>query len=349
MPPHAEYRLVLGLVIATLDPRDRAVLALASRACSDLARLPCPCTKASVILPPPPGSAPTAWLATHRASTLIIRKRMQAPTSEFLECVRALVDAVSSLAACPRRLEIACPFVGDTRSVCELAGVLLRAGVEELAVSAPGALPPQDAVDLCLGTRTRSVELELDVDELRLSGSAARLEHLSLANSKLLRVLRTPDGGLPALQSLSLGGGVRLCEVARHPLRRLCLDDSTLVTDPRVPVESLCLVAPCRLDCWADSGVRELEVDMWHRRSDEVAFGSLGAWPHLHTLVLRDVRRLSALDDLVSWSITGLPPNLRCLRAHVPVDDAVDPPRAIQRYCMHLAHIFRLECTCDFV
>lgn len=345
MPPHDEYRLVLGLVISALSPRDRAALALASRVCRDLARSPCPCDVVRVTLPPPPGSSPYDWLATHRAGTLVIRKRLSAPTIEFLGAVRAVVEA----AAAPRRLEITCPFVGDTRGVCELAGQLLRAGTQELAVSAPGALPPQEAVDLRLHERTRSVELELDVDELRLSGCAAGLQHLSLANSKLLRVLRTPDAGLPALQSLSLGGGVRLCEVARHPLRRLCVSDSTLAVDAFVPVDSLCLVAPCLLDRWAWAGVKELELDMWHRRSDEVAFGSLGAWPHLHTLVLRNVRRLSALDDLMSWSITGLPPSLRCLRAQVPVDDAVDRPRDIQRYCVRLAGIFRLECACDFV
>lgn len=349
-PPHA-YHVVLGLVIPFLGPADRASLAAVSRECRDLVRLPCPCALVGVRVPPPPGSAPYAWLATHRADTLLISKRsLGVLTGDFLDGLRAVAGALSKHP--PRRVEIECPFVLDTRGVCDFVSDLVRAGVAEISVSGLGAPPAQDAAEIRVAATTTSIELALGVDELRLTGDAANLTNLSLAFAQTVRILRVPP--LPALRSLVLGPNMRLKDVVQHAddapqLTRLAIPgmaDLAAHPDVHARLTALSIAAPCRLEL-NTSGVRELEVDMWHRRSDEFAFSTLAAWPRLHTLVLCNVRRLSALDDMVSWGVTGLPPSLRNVRMKVPVEDAIDPPRDIQRYFMQIMAVFRLDGACD--
>lgn len=341
---------MLGLVIPLLGPADRASLASASRECRDLTRLPCPCALVSVRLPPPPGSTPYAWLATHPVDTLLISKRsLGVLTDDFLECLRAVAGVLATHP--PRRVEIECPFVLDTRGVCDRVNDLLKAGVAEVAVWSLGA-PHQEGAEICLQPTTVSVELDLGVDELRLSGDAANLATLSLAFAQTARILRVPP--LPALRSLVLGPNMRLKDVVQHAddapqLTRLAIPsmaDLAAHPDVHARLTALSVAAPCRLDMMT-SGVRELEVDMWHRRADEFAFSALAAWPRLCTLVLRNVRRLSVLDDMVSWSLTGLPPRLRSVRIQVPVEDAIDPPRDIQRYFAQIMDVFRLSSACD--
>lgn len=354
MPPHADYHVVFGLVISYLNPPDRASLAAVSRACRDLVRSPCPCARVSLRLPPPPDSTPYVWLATHTTDTLAISKRWSyVSTADFLSCLRAVVEAVSSNP--PRRVEIDwCCLVCDVKGVCDLANDLLRVGVAELYLNTFGD-PPPGAAEICVRDTTTSLELNLDIVDLSLTGTAHNLQHLKLfcVHWGSLRVAVTT---FPALQTLYLFN-MRLkdlvpnADAAPHLahvelLNRTDLDD---IQDLRIPsLASLSITAPCSLPM-AISSVRELEVDMWDRRSDEFAFSTLATWPNVHTLMLRNVRQLSSLDDMVSWSVTGLPPSLRCVRARVKVEWAVDNPHDIQRYFEQLMGVYKLECTCDFV
>lgn len=381
--------VVLGLAIPWLDPRDRASLAAVSRACRDLVAAPCPCAVTRVVLPPPPGSAPYAWLATHRTDTLVVVKRLPSPTAEFLDCL----DRVGRVRPCPRRVDVRCPFVGDTNAVCAALSAMLAAGVHEVSLAASTPVPPQEAVELRLDPRTEAVDLDLGVDSVRLSGTAASLARLSLRNSHRLRTIRPPDDGFPALRELACDN-VRYEELLRDAAPSLtCLrvgDVAELwphaphaapiglvagVTAPMLsPRARLELVAGPYMDPASLAGVpataarvlapfdwkfewagtplarslQELELDMAHWCSDEFAFARLAAMPRLRTLGLRNVRRMSSADDLVAWSMTGLPPSLRRVWAVVPVDAAVDPPRDIQRYVLALLSVYKLpECACD--
>lgn len=353
MPPHADYHVVLGLVISFLNPPDRASLAAVSRTCRDLVRVPCPCARVSLRLPPTPESTPYAWLATHPTATLVISKRWSyVSTADFLSSLRAVVEAVASNP--PRRVEIDCRLVCDVKGVCDLANELLRAGVAELYLNTFGD-PPPGAADMCVCDTTTSLELNLDIVDLSLTGTARNLQHLKLF-SVHWGSLRVAVSSFPALQTLYLIN-MRLkdlvpnADAAPHLTHvkldhRIDLDD---IQDLRIPcLARLSIATPCRLPM-AISSVRELEVDMWNRRSDEFAFSTLATWPNVHTLVLRNLRQLSSLDDMVSWSVTGLPPSLRCVRAHVRVEMAVDNPRDIQRYFERLMSTYKLQCTCDFV
>lgn len=203
--------VVLSLVMPWLGARDRACLASVDKTCRAATRRPCPCDSVSAQLPPRPGAGLYAWLATHRATTLRIAKHTGESTAEF---VRSLHDAVDAMSMCPggspARVDIDGDFfagyeAGDAAGVCGALTRVLGLGVGHLSCRTPVAAYP-DEHDMCirLDARTHTLELELDVDALELSGSAAGLRELSLRNTVPLTAVTPPETGFPELRRVTL-------------------------------------------------------------------------------------------------------------------------------------------------
>lgn len=367
---------VLSLVMPWLSQRDRASLAAVSRSCRLATEYPCRCTAVRVVLPPLPSSAPYAWLATHRTDSLVVSHRPSTSPAEFAR-------AVGSVPRWPQSAKISCLATDDAS--CGAVSAVLGAGVRDLTCRlGPGGGDVELRLDartqsLDIALDATSVRLTGDASGLRrLTLRARRFVRHNSPPDRGFSALETATldnvcfhallcDAAPKLRSLTVGNltgpwpvepptgystSARGMLLSERPLLALTagayIDPGALAG---VPATAVRLLAPFEWRFnWAGSAlarsVQSLELDMAHWRSEEFALGKLAEMPRMHTLRLANVRRLSSLDDLIEWSMVGLPPSLRAVEVHVCVEHAVDSPREIRRYAAALVGTYGLDFQC---